>query len=189
MRAVHSLARDHFRLLGSRGTKDPPLLSASKITHFETRLEVLGWVIDTQQLMITMTQRKQAELAVLLAEWPPSRTVATARQVSQLTGFLVRVSFALRPGKLFVGRLVAAASLPPSAVFTFRVPDPIKRVALGLLFHDELQFWRWLADRGLTSLGGFLCSPMFNVVTRPPGMCIFTDASSRAVGALSLIHI
>ena len=94
----------------------------------------------------------------------------------------MHVSFALRPGKFFVGRLVAAASLPPSAVFTSGMPDPNKRVTLGPLFHDELEFWRWFVDRGLTSLGDFLCSPMFNVVTRSPDMCIFTDASPRAVG-------
>ena len=87
-----------------------------KITHFETRLEALDWVIDTQQLTIIMTQHKQAKLAVLLAKWPPSRTIATARLVSQLTGFLMHVSFAPRPGKFFVSRLVVAASLPPSAV-------------------------------------------------------------------------
>ena len=37
MRAVQSLASDHFRLLGVRGASDPPLLSASKITNWDTR--------------------------------------------------------------------------------------------------------------------------------------------------------
>lgn len=181
LRAVQSLASDHFRLLGSRGTQDP-LLSPSKITHFETRLEVLGWVLDTQQLTITMTTHKQEKLARLLHVWPTSRKVATARQVSQLTGFLMHVSFALRPGKFFVGRLVAAAGQPSSAVFTSGAPDPNKRLVLGTMFHDELDFWRWFVNRGLTSRGGFLCSPMFHVVSRPPDLCIFTDASPRAVG-------
>ena len=38
MRAVQSLASDHFRMLGVRGASDPPLLSASKITNWDTRL-------------------------------------------------------------------------------------------------------------------------------------------------------
>ena len=33
MRAVQSLASDHFRLFGVRGASDPPVLSASKITN------------------------------------------------------------------------------------------------------------------------------------------------------------
>ena len=33
MRAVQSLASDHFRLLGARGVSDPPLSSTSKITN------------------------------------------------------------------------------------------------------------------------------------------------------------
>ena len=105
-----SLSQVIILSLGKPGDQRSSAVVCVEITHFETRLEVLGWAIDTQQLTITMAQQKQAKLAVLLAEWPPSRTVATARQVSQLTGFLMHVSFALRPGKLFVGRLVAAAS-------------------------------------------------------------------------------
>ena len=38
MRAVQSLVSDHFRLLGDRGACDPPLLSAGKITNWDTRL-------------------------------------------------------------------------------------------------------------------------------------------------------
>jgi len=36
LRAVQSLASDHFRLLGSRGPHDPPLISKKKVTNFST---------------------------------------------------------------------------------------------------------------------------------------------------------
>ena len=53
MRAVQSLASDDFRLLGVRGASDLPLLSARKISNWDTRLEVLGWLVDTEALMVT----------------------------------------------------------------------------------------------------------------------------------------
>ena len=46
LRAVQSLASDYFHLLGERGVSDPPLLSARKITDWDTQLEVLGWIIE-----------------------------------------------------------------------------------------------------------------------------------------------
>ena len=182
LRAVQSIASDHFRLLGARGSDDPPLLSREKNTDFCTRLEVLGWILDTQRLTVTMPAHKQQKLDEVLSEWPTTRTSATARQVSQLTGFLIHVCFALRPGKLFVGRLLAAVGMPQSAVFPSRVSDPNRRVGLGPLFHDDLEFWRWFVARGLASRGGSLCSPMYNIVHRPPTMAVFSDASKTAFG-------
>ena len=146
---------DHFRLLGHRGPNDPPLLSdAKKITDFSTRLEVLGWILDTQTLTVTMPLRKQQKLHRLLGEWPRSRLCATARQVAELTGFLLHVSFALRPGKYFVGCLLADVGMPQSDVFPSRVSNPARRVVLGPMFHDDLDFgaglcsavWRRVAD-------------------------------------------
>ena len=119
LRAVQSLASDHFRLLGERGVSDPPLLSTSKITNWDTRLEVLGWIIDTEALTVTLPSRKRLKLRSLLAEWPPSRASASARQVSKLAGFLMHISFAVRPGLFSCNvcwlRLVCRA-LPPGLV-------------------------------------------------------------------------
>lgn len=182
LRAVQSLATDHFRLLGDRGASDPPLISPTKVTNFETRLEVLGWVLDTEQLTISMTDRKQHRLSRLLHAWPESRAIATARQVSELTGFLMHVSFALRPGKFFVGRLLAAVGLPKAAVFVSRGSNPSRRVTLGPMFHDDIDFWRWLVQRGFAARGGHVTSPMYNIVVRPPRLAVFSDASKSAIG-------
>lgn len=130
-----------------------------------------------------MPLRKQQKLHRLLGEWPRSRLCATARQVAELTGFLLHVSFALRPGKFFVGCLLAAVGMPQSEVFPSRVSNPNRRVVLGPMFHDDLEFWRWFEQRGLASLGGQLCAPMYNVVLRPPVMAVFADASKTAFGA------
>ena len=154
LRAVQSTAPDHFRLLGGWGPNDPPLLSPKKITDFETRLKVLGWILDTEKLTVSMTPRKLEKLQRMLGEWPVSRQTATVRQVSELTGFLLHVSFALRPGKFFVGQLLAAVGMPQSAAFPSGLDNPSRRVSLGPLFHDELEFYRLFVDKGLDYQGG-----------------------------------
>ena len=100
-RAVQSLASDHFRLLGERGVSDPPLLSDRKITSWDTRLEVLGWIIDTEVLTVTLPPHKRGNVCELLAAWPASRASASAKQVSKLVGFLMHISFAISLGSFF----------------------------------------------------------------------------------------
>ena len=120
-----------------------------------------------------MTLRKQQKkLKWLLEAWPMSRNVATARQVSELTGFLLHVSFALRPGKFVVGRLLAAVGVPQSAAFPAGVETPGRMVVLGPEFHDDLEFWRWFVAHGLASRGERFTSPMYNIVTRPPQLTL-----------------
>ena len=98
---------------------DPPLLFTNKITDGDTRLEVLGWIIDTEAFTVTLPSRKRLKLRSLLAEWPPSRASASARQVSKLADFLMHISFAVRPGLFSCNvcwlRLVCRA-LPPGLV-------------------------------------------------------------------------
>ena len=185
LRAVQSTAPDHFRLLGGWGPNDPPLLSPKKITDFETRLKVLGWILDTEKLTVSMTPRKLEKLQRMLGEWPVSRQTATVRQVSELTGFLLHVSFALRPGKFFVGQLLAAMGMPQSAAFPSGLDNPKRKVTLGPLFHNELEFWRWFVDKRLAYRGGHFSSPMYNII-RPPKLPMFTDASKSAFGGYCL---
>ena len=51
MRALRSLASDHFQLLGERGPDVLPLFSARKITNWKSRLEVLGWIIRHRRVV------------------------------------------------------------------------------------------------------------------------------------------
>ena len=44
---------------------DPPLLFTSKITDGDTRLEVLGWIIDTEALTVTLPSRKRLREGLL----------------------------------------------------------------------------------------------------------------------------
>lgn len=45
------LVYDYFQLLGKRGRGDPPLVSVSKISDWNTCLEMLGNVVDSERMI------------------------------------------------------------------------------------------------------------------------------------------
>ena len=56
-----------------------------------------------------------------------SRTPASAKQVWQVVGFLMHFSFAVRPGRFFVNRLLASVGMPGISAgddFRFRTANP-----------------------------------------------------------------
>ena len=106
------IASGHFRLLGPRGPREHPLLKAHTILGWTTHLEVLGWVVDTDKLIISLSPCKRSKVWQTLADWPHSRHSATCKQIVELTGFLLHVSVAVRPRKFFVQRLLAHATMP-----------------------------------------------------------------------------
>ena len=156
LRAVQSLVSDHFRLLGERDVFDAPLLSAKKTITWDTQLRVLGWIIDPEALTATLPSHKRLKLHKILAEWPTSRASPSAKQVSQLVGFLTHVSFAVRPGRLLVNRLSASVGMPrivAGADFDCRMANPGRRLALGPEFDGDREFWRWFVEEGLDARG------------------------------------
>ena len=66
-RMIESLALNHLRLLGPRGPRDPLLLKAQKVLGWSTRLEVLGWNLDTDKLTFSLPSRKSSKLRQVLA--------------------------------------------------------------------------------------------------------------------------
>ena len=97
--AMKSLASDCFRLFGPRGPRDPSLLEAHNIVGGKTRLEVLGWILDTDKLTIFLPPRKSSELRQVLVDWPHFRHSVTCKQIAELTNFLLHASVAVHPGK------------------------------------------------------------------------------------------
>ena len=64
----------------------------------------------------TLPSHRFLKLHKILKEWPSSRAYASAKQVSQLVGFLMHVPFAVRPGRLFVNRSLALVGMPRIAI-------------------------------------------------------------------------
>ena len=60
--------------------------------------------------------------------------------------------------------------------------EPGQEGSVGAEFHDDLEFWRWFVAHGLASRGEQFTSAMYNIVTRPPQLTLFSDASEQAVG-------
>ena len=79
MRAVQSLASDLVRSLAVRGASDPGLLPASKITNWDTLLDMLSWLVDTEGLTVTSPLHKRLKLRLLLAKCPPTRIYPSAQ--------------------------------------------------------------------------------------------------------------
>ena len=189
MGAVQSLASGHFRLLCVRGASDSPLLPVSKITNWNTRLEVLGWLVDREALTVTAPPHKRLILRLLVAECHSTRTYASAKQVSQLAGFLMHIYFAVRSGSFFVHRMLASVGMPRIVAgdhFAGRMANPGRRVALGPEFHADLEFWRWFVDKGVDARGGVLLAPMYHLLERPAQRTMFSDASRTAVAGYCL---
>ena len=69
-RAVDSFVLDHFRMLGPRSPRDPPLWEAHTILGSSTRLKVLGWVLDTNKLTISLPSRKSSKPRHVFTGWP-----------------------------------------------------------------------------------------------------------------------
>ena len=183
--AVQSIASDHFRLLGSGGPNDPPLLSKKNFTNFETRLEALGWILGTEKLTVSRTLRNLEKLQRLPGECPVPRQTATVRQVYGLTSFPLHAPFAMRPGKFSVGQLSAAVRMPQSA-FPSGLDNPNGGVTLGPDY-DEHQSWRWFVDEGLASgEGGTFIAHVQYYHSSTPKLTIFTDSSQSAFGGYCL---
>ena len=109
--------------------------------------------------------------------------------MSKLAGFLMHISFAVRPGSFFVQRLLASVGMPrvaSGAGFAYGMPDPGRRIALGSEFHGDLEFWRWFAVEGLDARGGTLLAPMYRLLEHPARRTLFSDASKTAVGGFCL---
>ena len=104
---------------------------------------MLGWLVDTEALTVTSPPHKRLKLRMLVAEWPPTRTYASANQVSQLAAFLMHISFAVRPGSFFVHYLFASVGMPRIAAgydSAGRMADRGRRVALGPRFRADVEF-------------------------------------------------
>lgn len=173
MRAVQSLASARFRLLSERGVSDPLLLSVKEMSNWDTQLEVVGLIIDTEALRVTLPSQKRLKLHIILGELPPSRASATSKKVSQLDGFVIYIFFAVSPGGRFVTRVLASVGMLRKAelITRFCMANPERRLAQGLEFHGDLEFGRRFDEEGLDTrevpMYGAMSVAMYHLHKRP----------------------
>ena len=83
-----------------------------------TRLEVLGWTIDTVAMTISLPPAKLVQLRKLLERWPADRRIASVSELRSLVGRLLHVCEVVRPGFCFVRRILnqlGLSSVPAGA--------------------------------------------------------------------------
>ena len=107
---------DNFVILGSPGSgqcgRDLSIfvelceslgipLAEEKIEDPSTKLEVLGIIIDTEYMQLSLSEERMVELRSLLQNWK-GRKVATKREAQSLAGKLQHASRVVRLGRCFV---------------------------------------------------------------------------------------
>ena len=80
-------------------------MSSAKLTNWMVAQEVLGFVIDTQSMRISVPVRKIDDIRAMLKEWPLHRTYARIKEVASLIGKLRHFKTVIRPGRYMVWRL------------------------------------------------------------------------------------
>ena len=190
LRAVQSLASGHFRLLGECGVPDPPLLCARKITDWHTQPEVLGWIIDTEaRLRLRCRPISASSCKISLRSGLRLVHLLQRSRCRCSLASLIHVSFAVRPGRFTVNRLLASVGMPRTFAgvdFGFRTANPGRRLVLGPEFQGDLEFWRWFVEEGLDARGRTLSAPTYHLLERPSQRTLFSDASKTAVGGFCL---
>ena len=59
-------------IVGRTGPRRFGVAIRTKITSWDSRLDVLGWIVDTDELSVTMPPANMQKLRRLMAEWPSS---------------------------------------------------------------------------------------------------------------------
>ena len=193
LRATRSFVSDSFRLFGNRNAGEPPLFAREKTTSWDTRMEMLGWSIDTVAMTISVPQDKVVQLRLLLDMWPGTRRVAPVKEVRSLLGKLLHLSEVVRPGKFFIRRILNQLGLAPFQAGEtgegFGMGGRRGRgvVRLSREFHADLDFWRLVIEMA-TGSDGFtrLEAPLFASFLQPPCRIIISDASGDAMGGYCL---
>ena len=187
LRASASLASDHFRLFDPRLPTDLPLLAPAKVSSWNTSLDVLGWIIDTVTMVISLTSTKLLQLNSLLKAWPPARAVASEYELRSLMGKLLPVSEVVRPGIFFVRCIINQLGMSPVRPWDERLEvSGLGKgrcklracVRLGPEFHDDISFWRMVVQRALGPEGrGRLSAPLLSLYLQPHVRTLWSDAS------------
>lgn len=123
LQASASLASVHFRLFGDSQDGEPPSCRPAKFPRWDTRLEVLGWDINTVEMTTSLPPAKLERLRELLCQWPFDRTSASESEVQSLMGRLLPTCEVLRPDMFFVQRMVNQLGLPPSKHEKYKMSD------------------------------------------------------------------
>ncbi|CAN0456082.1 unnamed protein product, partial [Pylaiella littoralis] len=79
---------------------------------------MLGWILDTSTMTISVPPTKLTQLCDMLAEWPVTRRKASIKDVRSLLRKLLHLCHVVRPGKFFIRRILNQLGLGTLALNT-----------------------------------------------------------------------
>lgn len=98
--------------------------SVPKIFYPNTRMPFLGVLFDTLSCTLEITPERLAEIKTLIAKWENKRQ-ATRNELESLIGKLSFVAACVRPGRVFLARIINALSGWPET--PLEIPQEIRR--------------------------------------------------------------
>ena len=108
--------------------------------------------------------------------------------MGEFTCFVLHMPVVLRPGILFVQRLLAHINMSLSS--PVGVLSSIKRcwrlVPFSPGFHGDFKFWRSIVEAGIHASEGGLSAPMYRLIARLSCRTLISDAFKHAVGVCCL---
>lgn len=180
--ATKSAVYDHLRMLGSSADNPVPVMSAKKLTNWTVAQEILGFVIDTQNMRISVPPRKIDEIRDLLRKWPMDRRSARIKEVESLIGKLRHFTIVIRPGRYMVWRLQRAVGLAADHDFSETIAMKEYIVELSEEFHADLEWWKWAVYQRALLEGVSLYSSFYKHVYWAPVRHWLSDATPKAIG-------
>lgn len=126
----------------------------------------------------------------LLAQWPADRKVAAVKEVRSLLGKLLYLCEVVRPGKLFIPRILNHLGLAPLKVgdetgagIVVGRKQQRGQVRLSREFHDDLAFWGLIIEMAMGDDGTTrLEAPLYCSLLKPPCRKLIHDASGDSFG-------
>jgi hypothetical protein len=171
MHAIDDVLRPNDQL-DSIHRKEP--ISVKKLrqgdAHWDTCKKVLGWIIDTVSMTITLPERRLSRLADLLSDIPRTQKRMSLRRWHALLGELRSMSLALPGSRGLFSHLQVAIKTQRH-----------NRLRLHRGFHDAIEDFRWL-HRDLASRP----TRLFELVPQAPTIIGAHDASGVGAGGVWL---
>ena len=134
-----------------------------------TSLPYLGIQIDTIKMEITVPADKMEATLMLLPKWRGRKT-ATKQELLSLIGKLQHISLVVRPGRLFLRRLIDLSTT---------VKKLRHHVNLNTLAQKDILWWlEWLPTWNSSSI-----IPQSRSILNSD-LCLYTDASGHGLGAI-----
>jgi hypothetical protein len=148
-------------------------IAPDKLEAPSTRVTFLGIVIDTQSMMISLDEKRLAELNALIREWQ-TKTLASRRDMQSIIGKLAFASKAVVSGRTFLRRMIDNMKLIPSHA------SADAQYTITVQFRKDLEWW----SRFLNAWNGTAII-LQNEWVAAEALHIYTDACQAGYSGVS----